>query len=92
MTTSQTPKRILRQQAAAIAEMLKKAERGEPVNADFDRSAQEARERGVFKVAIAMDDKIVSIEMTWETIRDAKEAALREYVLELMLGQRETRH
>ncbi len=88
MTTKHSPMSALKAQAAKIAATLKGAERGDKIDARFATKIAEARVRGVFKVGIVMDDKVITIDMPWATIRDSDEAGLSEYILGLM---RETR-
>ena len=84
MTTKNSPVSALKAQASAIAAMLKAAERGEKLPVRYAESIAAARARGSFKVAIAMDDKIVTVEIPWATIRETEELALAEYILNLM--------
>ena len=80
MTTKDSPIEVLRAQAVAIATHMKKAERGEVE----DERIKEAREKGFFKVGIAMDDKLITIEISMETIRNTGARALSEYILKQM--------
>ncbi len=89
MTTRHSPLNQLKAQADKIAAMLKAAERGEKVEAQFAAKIAEARARDSFKVGIAMDDKVIAITMPWATIRATSEAGLSEYIVNQM---RETRH
>ena len=91
MTTAHSPLRVLKAQADAAAQMLKAVSRGEasPAN-DPTGKIKASLESGVVKFAIAMDDKIVTIEMTWDTVRGTSEVALAEYLLKQMRGQRDT--
>lgn len=84
MTTKHSPVSALKAQASAIAATLKAAERGDKLPVRYAESIEAARARGSFKVAIAMDDKIVTVEIPWATIRETEEAALVEYILNLM--------
>jgi len=60
MTTSHSPRRVLKAQADKIAQSIKDVERGE--NPDEDRGGKIAasRNRDTFKVAVAMDDKRIN--------------------------------
>lgn len=88
MTTSKSPLRVLKKQAESIAQMLKAAERGDPV-ADPTGSIADARKNsdGV-KFGIIMDDKFISAEMTWAQIRESSEVAITEWILRYMRDQR----
>jgi hypothetical protein len=65
--------------------MLKKIERGE-VN---DAKIEAARATPCIKVGVVMDDKIVSIDMPWATIRASAEPVLSAFVLKQMQEARE---
>lgn len=93
MTTSHSPLRVLKAQADRIAQTLKAAERGEITPAQ-DPTGKIAASRGKesVKFAVAMDDKLFTIEMPWETIRSSSEAGLAEFVLKEMRGKREAVH
>lgn len=84
MTTAHSPLRQLRAQARLVAAKLKAAERGDIV------FKEGARERPCATFSIAMDDKILRIEMPWATIRATSEDGIAEYILRYMRGQRET--
>lgn len=89
MTTKHSPLSALKAQADKIAETLKRAERGEKIDARFAQKIDEARSKESFKVGIVMDDKVITIEMPWATIRATSEVGLAEYILNQM---REMRH
>lgn len=89
MTTSQSPLRVLKAQADKIANAIKMAERGEPVEPAFAAKLAEARGRTSFKIGIVMDDKLVTIEIPWPTIRETTEVSLGAYILRLMRGERQ---
>ncbi len=84
MTTKKSPKRVLKQQADKIAATLKAAERGDKIDAKFAAKIAEARTKPMFKTGIAMDDKIITIEMPWETIRNTTTAGLSQYIMDQM--------
>lgn len=90
MTTSHSPLRVLKAQADNIAKMIKAVERGESPVEDRGGKIAVARQRDAFKVGIAMDDKIITIDLAWATIRANSEVGLAEYILKLMRGSRET--
>lgn len=71
MTTKSSPLPILKDQADRIAAMLRL------------KSAQPQPKEN-FKFGIAMDDKVLSVEMTWTMVRDTSEAALSEFILRYM--------
>jgi ABC-type hemin transport system substrate-binding protein len=69
MTTRHSPLNALKAQADKIAAMLKAAERGEKIDTRFAEKIAAARDKDAFKIGIVMDDKIITIEMPWATIR-----------------------
>ena len=81
MTTKHSPLGVLKAQADHIAATLKAAERGDKIDARFAEKITAARANESFKVGIVMDDKIITIDMPWATIRGADEAGLSEYIL-----------
>jgi len=86
MTTSNSPLRRLRAQADAMAANLKAWERGElPVDPTGKIAAARANE--AIKFVIAMDDKVLSIELSWITIRDTSEEGISEYIILQMQGK-----
>ena len=85
MTTARSPTGMLKRQADRIAALLKKIERGE-VN---DAKIEAARPKPCIKFGVMMDDKFISIDMPWATIRENSELALSEYVLKQMLETRD---
>lgn len=90
MTTAQSPLRILKAQADKIAKALKAAERGEELFADpFSKIAAARREKDNISFAVAMDDKILKIEIPWDLIRDTSESGISEYILKHMRDQRD---
>ena len=84
MTTKNSPLSALKAQAGQIAALLRAAERGDKLPVRYAESIAAARARGSFKFAVAMDDKIVTVEIPWATIRETEKAALVEYILNLM--------
>lgn len=89
MTTKHSPLRVLKAQAEKIAETLKRAERGEKIDVRFAEKIDAARSKDSFKVGIVMDDKVITIEIPWATIRSTSEVGMAEYILNQM---RETRN
>lgn len=84
MTTKHSPISALKEQAEKIAAILKAAERGDRIDARFAEKIAAARASPSFKVGIVMDDKVITIEMPWATIRSTDEAGLAEYMLRQM--------
>lgn len=92
MTTSLSPLRVLKAQADNIAKMLKAVERGEKVANDPAGKIAASLAKGIVKVGVAMDDKLITLEMSWATVRASSEAGMAEYILKLMRGSREAAH
>ena len=90
MTTKHSPLSALKAQADKIAATIKAAERGEKIDVRFAEKIAAVRNKEVFKVGIVMDDKVITIEMPWTTIRSASEAGLAEYILKHMRESRDT--
>ncbi len=90
MTTKHSPLSALKAQADKIAQTLKAAERGEKIDVRFAEKINEARGKESFKVGIVMDDKIITIEMPWATIRATSEVGLSEYIVKQMREARDT--
>jgi hypothetical protein len=89
MTTSHSPLRALKAQADAIAKLIKAVERGENPVEDRGGKIAAARNRESVKVGVVMDDKIITLELPWATIRETSEVGMAEYILKLMRGQRD---
>lgn len=81
MTTKHSPLRALKAQADKIAATIKAAERGEKIDTRFAEKIEAARGKESFEVGIVMDDKVITIEMPWTTIRSTNEVGLAEYIL-----------
>lgn len=92
MSTSNSPVAVIRQQAEKMADMLRAAERGEPVPPPIEQTIREARGRPSITIGIVMDDKVVRIEIPWEKIKNTGRHALTEYIVRLMRGQQDTMH
>lgn len=84
MTTKHSPLRVLKAQADKIAAMIKAAERGEKIDVRFAEKIEAARGKDSIKVGIVMDDKVISIDMPWATIRETSEVGLANYILDQM--------
>lgn len=89
MTTKHSPLMALKMQADRIATILKKAERGEPIPGQFMEKIVAARNQSTLKMAIVMDDKIITLKIAWETIRNTSEVGLAEYILRQMREDRD---
>lgn len=90
MTTKHSPLSALKAQADKIAATLKAAERGEKIDGQFAEKIAAARKQDSFKVGIVMDDKVITIDMPWATIRSTGEVGLSEYILRQMRETRDT--
>jgi hypothetical protein len=86
MTTKDSPLHVLKGQADKIAAALKAAERGDKIDVRFAEKIAAARGRESFKAGIVMDDKIITVEIPWATVRGTSEAELSEYIVGLMKG------
>jgi hypothetical protein len=89
MSTARSPLRVLKMQARKIAGVLKAAERGDMVANDPLGKVRAAREGEGIKFAVAMDDKMLTIEMSWAAIRDTSEVGITEFILKHMRDARE---
>lgn len=90
MTTKDSPLRVLKAQADKIARTLADAERGVFPDTHFAHKWNEARSKEVIKIGIVMDDKVITIDIPWVTIRSTGEVGMSEYILRQMRGLRET--
>ena len=68
--------------------MLKAVDRGEKVDVRFAEKIEAARGKESIKFGVVMDDKIVTIDMPWTTLRATSEVGLAEYILKQMRGAR----
>ena len=85
MTTSRSPLHKIKAQADRIAKGLKDLERGElPPIGDPTGKLAAAKQRDSIKFGVVMDDKVITIEMPWATIRATSEAAISEYIVNYM--------
>jgi hypothetical protein len=89
MTTALSPLRVLKAQADKIAKTVKEIERGENPTEDRGGKLAAARNRGSIRFGVVMDDKVLTIDMTWATIRGFGEVALSEYILKQMRESRD---
>jgi hypothetical protein len=88
MTTKNSPLRVLKSQADQIAAVITAAERGEKVGNIFAEKIEAARNMESVKIGIVMDDKVVTLDIPWVTIRSTGEVGLAQFILDQM---RETR-
>lgn len=86
MSTSNSPAWKLKAEADKMARMLKSAELGERLPNDLGGKMAAARKRESIKFAVAMDDKIITIEMTWAKIKETSEAGISEFIINYMRG------
>lgn len=90
MTTTNSPLHVLKAQADKIAAQIKAAERGETTEFSHGEKLAEARRlKASIKIGVVMDDKVFSIEMPWERIREVSEAELAADILSQMRGTRQ---
>lgn len=92
MTTKNSPLRVLKAQADSIAKTVKAVERGENPIEDRGGKIAASRARGNFKFGVVMDDKVVTIDMTWATVAATSEVGLAEYILKQMRETRDAVH
>jgi hypothetical protein len=92
MTTKHSPLRVLKSQADEIARRLVAFERGEITHDEFHAKLLAARKADSLKLGIFMDDKLITVEIAWATIKATGEVAMSEYILKLMREQRDTVH
>lgn len=90
MTTSRSPLRVLKGQADVIAKKLKAVSRGEKVDNDPGGKIAASLARGSVKFGVVMDDKVITVEASRETVKQYSEVALSEFLLRQMRGARET--
>ena len=84
MTTKDSPLSALKAQADKIAAMLKAAERGETPNVPHAEKIMAARDKLAIKVGIVMDDKVLTPEIPWATIRELSEVDLSTWIVDQM--------
>lgn len=92
MSTARSPLRVLKAQADKIAAMLKAAARGESIDVKFAEKIAAARDKESVKVGVVMDDKLITIDMPWATIRGTSEVGISIWILQQMRESRETKH
>lgn len=90
MTTARSPLRVLKAQSYNIAKMIKAIERGENPTEDRGGKLAAARNRESVKFGVVMDDKVLTIDIPWVTIRETSEVGIAEYILKHMRESRET--
>lgn len=77
MTTSKSSLRALKAQADSIAKMLKDTERD-------GTASPAAKAKDAIRVGIVMDDKIITMDISWKTIHDISELALSTFIVDHM--------
>lgn len=92
MTTAKSPLRVLKAQADKIAKTVKAVERGENPIEDRGGKIAAARDKPGIKFGVVMDDKVITVEMTWATIRETSEVGMAEYILKQMREARDVHH
>lgn len=92
MTTSHSPLRVLKAQADHIAKHLKAISRGENPIEDRGGKLAAARDRESVKFVVVMDDKVLTIDLPWVTIRETSEVGIAEFILKHMRGARDAEH
>lgn len=90
MSTKNSPLSKLKAEADNIARHLAAFERGEPIDPQFASKLEAARKQEVVKIGIVMDDKIITLEIPWTTIKSSGEVAMSEYILKQMREHRTT--
>jgi len=91
MSTKDSPLEKLQAEADRIAGHMKAACAGRPPGMSIAQYML-VKAKPNFKVGIAMDDKVIHIDIAWSKIRETEEAALAEYVLGLMRETIKTTH
>lgn len=84
MSTSSSPAWKLKAEADKMARMLKSAWLGEKLPNDPLGKMAAARKTDRIKFALVMDDKILTIEMTWASIKEKSERQISEFIVEQM--------
>jgi len=92
MTTSRSPLRVLKAQADHIAKLVKAISRGESPVEDRGGKLAAARNRDSVKLGVVMDDKVLTIDIRWATIRETSEVGIAEFILKYMRGARDAAH
>lgn len=92
MTTSRSSVAALKTQADRIAATMKAIDRGDKIDVRFAEKVEAARGKPSIKFGIVMDDKIVTIDIPWATLREADAVGLSEYILKQMRGGNDGTH
>lgn len=90
MSTGNSPLRVLKMQADKMAKNIKAIERGEVVVKDPDGTNMLAND--TVKFGIVMDDRVITMEISWKKIRETSEVSLAAYILKLTKNVRDTHH
>lgn len=88
MTTSQSPRSAIKAQSDMIAKLLKAVERGEHPIEDVGGKIAASLASGKVKVGIVMDDKVVTMDMPWPTVKVTSEVALSDMIGRYMRGEK----
>ena len=91
MSTKHSRPAKLRAEADLMASTIIKAVRGHAgADPSMAQAVEKARAAGPsFKFAVVMDDKALTIEMTWEALAETDAAGLSEYILKQMQERRD---
>jgi hypothetical protein len=84
MSTKDSPPEQLRREAHKIATKLKAAANGEKIAGDPLGKIEASKARGYLDFAIAMDDKILKIQIPWTTINDLALPLLCDFIYDQM--------
>jgi len=84
VTTAKSPTHELRAQAHKIADVLKRAAGGEKIANDPLGKIEASKARGFIDFAIVMDDKILKIEIPWQTINELALPLLCDFIFDQM--------
>jgi len=87
MSTKNSPIHKLNAEAGEIARTLKRAERREPT-----LIPAATRDKPTIKVGIVMDDKVLSPEISWETIGGMTQDELARWIVDEMREIKHVRH
>jgi len=84
MTTAKSPTHQLRVQAHKIADSLKRAAGVEKIASDPLGKIEASKARGFIDFVIVMDDKILKIEIPWQTIKELPLPLLCDFIFDQM--------
>lgn len=92
MSTSHSPLKKLKTEAARIAKQLKMLAAGKSTANDPAGKIKAALARETVNFGIVMDDKVLTVEMPWSQIRETSEAGIAEWILDYMRDARAQSH